>query len=55
MHHQASELALARPWFLGPNARGTDPAIPECRRLPRSDSRWTFRFPGDTSTGVVPL
>jgi hypothetical protein len=33
MHHRASELTLARPWFLGPNARGTYPAIGECRRF----------------------
>jgi len=25
------------------------------RRLPRSDRRWIFRFPEDTSTGAVPL
>jgi hypothetical protein len=25
------------------------------RRLPRSDRRWTFRFPDETSTGAVPL
>jgi hypothetical protein len=23
--------------------------------VPARDSRWTFRFPEDTSTGVVPL